>query len=125
MRATRETPADIGVGYTPPMTGRRKKGTGSGRYDERLIAARVEARRRVRRVEVKQICAELGMEKWDWSRKVRNDRSSFSIAELSRIAELLEGPTGWPFVDEQIGELLDLRATRTRRGPKRNPPESR
>ena len=108
-------------GYTPAMSGRRKKTVSTGRYDERLIAARVDARRRAMNVEVKQMCAELGIEKWDWSRKIRGDRSSFSISELSKIADLLQAPTGWPFVDEQIGQILELQATRTRRNQKKNP----
>ena len=103
------------------MSGRRKKTVSTGRYDERLIAARVDARRRAMNVEVKQMCAELGIEKWDWSRKIRGDRSSFSISELSKIADLLQAPTGWPFVDEQIGQILELQATRTRRNQKKNP----
>jgi hypothetical protein len=101
----------------------KKKELATGRYDERLIAARVEARRRAKRVEVKAMCADLGIEKWDWSRKVRLDNSSFSIAELSRIAEILDAPPGWPFLDESLGLLIEM-AARRRRFPKQDEPIS-
>lgn len=85
----------------------KKTSSGGGRYDEREIAARVEALRRARGVEIKRICADLGMEKWDWSRKVRLDRSSFTIEELGKIAELLKAPMGWPFIPIEVGEILE------------------
>ena len=94
--------------YTRAMSPGRKRDRGSGgRYDEREIAARVEKRRKAKRMEVKALCAELGIEKWDWSRKVRLDRSAFTIAELGKIADILEAPPGWPFVAEEVGELLE------------------
>jgi hypothetical protein len=95
----------------------KRKELATGRFDERLIAARVEARRRAKGIEVKAICAEIGMEKWDWSRKVRLDNSSFSIAELSKIAEILDAPPGWPFLDESLGMMIEMSARR-RRFPK-------
>lgn len=104
---TRGTRPDRERDYSPAVPGRKKSPAAGGRYDEREIAARVEALRRARGVEVKAICAHLGMEKWDWSRKVRLDRSSFTIDELGRIADFLAAPVGWPFVPTELGEILD------------------
>jgi hypothetical protein len=92
--------------YTPPVPSKTKV-SGSGRYDEKEIAARVDKLRKARGVEVKVICAAIGLEKWDWSRKVRLDRSSFSIEELSRIADYLSAPPGWPFLPAELGEVLE------------------
>jgi hypothetical protein len=104
MKPTRSGAGAGGGDYSPRVPA--KKGRG-GRFDEREIAARVEKLRRDRGVEVKAICAAIGLEKWDWSRKVRLDRSSFSIAELGLIADYLDAPTGWPFVATEVGQLLD------------------
>ena len=94
--------------YTRAMSPGRKADRGSGgRYDEREIAARVDKRRKARGVEIKALCAELGIEKWDWSRKIRLDRSAFTIAELGKLADILEAPTGWPFIAEEVGMILD------------------
>lgn len=105
MSATRRDPGTDGRRYADGVAG--KKGRAGGRFDEREISARVEKLRRDRGVEVKEICAAVGLEKWDWSRKVRLDRSSFSIQELGLIADYLDAPTGWPFVALEVGMLLD------------------
>lgn len=77
------------------------------RYDMREICARVERRRRERKLEAKQAAGILGLKKWDWSRKVNNKGSTFTLAELAILADALEAPTGWPFVDERLGHALD------------------
>jgi hypothetical protein len=94
-------------GYVPRVPGKRSKPSDGGRYDEREIAARVEKLRKGRKVEVKTICAAVGLEKWDWSRRVRLDRSSFTIPELSAIADYLHAPIGWPFIAEETGYLIE------------------
>lgn len=85
----------------------KKRDLPAGRYDIREIAVRIEKRRVARNVEVKEICAAIGMEKWDWSRKVRLDRSEFYLGEIGRIADFLDGPLGWPMIPEEVGALLE------------------
>jgi hypothetical protein len=106
MSPTRGPTRPPGDGYSPRVPAKKGRSPG-GRFDEREISARVEKLRRDRGVEVKEICAAIGLEKWDWSRKVRLDRSTFSIRELGLIADYLDAPTGWPFVAPEVGQLLD------------------
>lgn len=91
--------------YAPEVGGKRNR-EWLGRYDLREIGARIDKRRRQRKLAVKEICADLGLAKWDWSRKVRRDGSAFTIEECGRIADLLDAPPGWPFLPEEVGEAL-------------------
>ncbi len=77
-----------------------------GRYDPREIAARIDKRRRQRGLSVRAMCETVGLQRWDWSRKVRLDGSSFTLDEIGRIADVLEAPPGWPFLPEEIGEMV-------------------
>jgi hypothetical protein len=88
--------------YRADVAGRKKKRAPDtvGRYDLREITARVDKLRRQRSVPAKVIYADLGMDRWDWSRKVRQAGSSFTIEELGRIADLLDAPAGWPFIPD-------------------------
>lgn len=71
------------------------------------IARRVERERVTRGVEVKTVCADIGMGKDEWSRKVRATRSTFSVMELGILADLWACPVGWPFVDAERGKALE------------------
>lgn len=96
--------------YNDAVSARRKtRPRGGGRYDLHLISARITQRRKQLGIEAKEIYAAMGLEKWDWSRKLRLDGSSFTIEELGKIAEILypEGGTGWPFIDAALSEFLD------------------
>lgn len=75
----------------------------------REIGARIDRRRRQLRREVKEVCAEMGLQRWDWSRKVRTDGSFFTIEECGFLADLFDAPVGWPFVAEEVGEALRRR----------------
>lgn len=91
--------------YALTVGGKRKRHL-PGRYDMREIGARVDKRRRQLGREVKDVCAEMGIKKWDWSRKVRADGSSFTVEECGFLADLFEAPPGWPFISEDLGEAI-------------------
>lgn len=84
----------------------QKNKTG-GRYDIREITVRVDRLRAKRGVEAKDIYTLLGIDKSTWSNKMKMKRSALSIVEVGIIADFLDAPTGWPFIDERFGEYLD------------------
>jgi hypothetical protein len=95
------------------MTFTRKREPLKGtRFDMREIVLRVEKLRTKRGVTVKNICDQLGIERWDYSRKVRVVQTKFTIEELGLIADAVEEisgksvPIGWPFLSEEIAEFL-------------------
>jgi hypothetical protein len=91
-----------GVAYGSDVARKRNKQLPTGRYDLLEIAARVEKRRKQRKVAAKALYGDLHLAKWDWSKKVRNKGSSFTVAELGLIADLLDAPPGWPFLPEEF-----------------------
>jgi hypothetical protein len=91
--------------YAQPVGGKRKRAL-PGRYDLREIGARIDKRRRQLGREVKDVIAEMRIQKWDWSRKVRADGSAFTIEECGFLADLFDAPPGWPFLSEEAGEML-------------------
>jgi len=86
------------------MSSRRRTGV---RYTLEEINARIERRRKSRRVPIKQLCAVLEIDEGSYSRKVNLDRSSFRIDEISLIAEELAAPIGWPFIDEDLAQFFE------------------
>lgn len=107
MGATQHSRTPGGSGYVLQMPKKRPSRGAGGRYDEVEIGRRIDRLRRDRGVEVKTICSALGLEKWDWSRKVRHKGSSFSIEEVARVADYLSAPYGWPFVPEEVGRMIE------------------
>jgi hypothetical protein len=101
---TRENP------YAPGLMGGPKKREHGGRYDMREIAARVDRRRKQRGVTAKELYVDLGLERWDWSKKIRNAGSSFTVEELGRIADLLDAPPGWPFLSDDFWNAREVPA---------------
>lgn len=71
------------------------------------INARIERRRAERGVTVKALCDAIGIEHYDYSRKIRLKGSSWTILEISRIADHLDAPTGWPFLTDELAEMVD------------------
>jgi hypothetical protein len=98
---------------------RRRIFVPGGRYSPFDIGRRVENRRRDLGVTVAELCAVLDFDKADWSRKWRCSGSSFTIAEVSVIADYLKAPVGWPFIPEEMAELLERMTPRQAAAPAR------
>ncbi len=69
------------------------------RYDHDVIARRVEMARQKRGMLVKDLAEAAGLQMWAWYKKSRRANSTFTLAELSAIADALDAPEGWPFVE--------------------------
>lgn len=69
------------------------------RYDHDVIALRVEKARQVRGMLVKDLADAAGLQAWAWYKKTRRAGSTFTLEELSHIADALGAPEGWPFVE--------------------------
>lgn len=89
--------------YSPRVAKKRKA---EGPYTMDLIVARVEARRREMKLTAKAVYTELGLQQWDWSRRI-NQITPFTVDELSRLCVLLEGGTGFPFIDTTASDIID------------------
>jgi transcriptional regulator with XRE-family HTH domain len=88
---------------------KRKRQLAVGRYDERLIACRIEELRKRRGVSARELCARIGMGESDYSRKARCI-VSFSLAQYETIATILDAPLGWPFVSVEVARVCDALA---------------
>ena len=82
-----------------------------GPYQPAIIVARVEARRRELGLAAKSVYTKLGLEKWDWSRRI-NLKVPFTVGELSKLCVILSGGTGFPFVDPVVSEIIDAQRGR-------------
>lgn len=82
----------------------RPKAIGT-RFDQREIAIRVQKLRERREVEPKALYDLIGIGKGEYSRKERGI-TPWTLWEISKIADLLDAPPGWPFVTETEGEHL-------------------
>jgi hypothetical protein len=73
------------------------------------IVRRIEQLRMARGISVSEMCAKMGpnYERWDWSRKVRRELSEFTVGELGVIADILQAPLGWPFLDASAGAAIE------------------
>jgi transcriptional regulator with XRE-family HTH domain len=88
---------------------KRKRQLAVGRYDERVIACRIEELRKKRGVSARELCARIGMGESDYSRKARCI-VSFSLAQYETIATVLDAPLGWPFVTDDVARAFDALA---------------
>lgn len=69
------------------------------RWTLEVVTARVIARMKERNVPVKAACAALGIDAPSFSRKANLDRSGFTIDEFAQLADMLDAPPGWPFIE--------------------------
>ena len=76
------------------------------RFDHDEIAARVEQARVRQGMQVKDLCAAARLAPFAWYKKTRRSGSTFTLDELSAIAEALDAPPGWPFVEREVGEAM-------------------
>lgn len=97
--------------------GKRRRGPAGVRYDLKVITSRIKHRMEAQGVPVKVMCDVLGIERWDWSRKVNITDSSFNYREISLIADRLDAPVGWPFIDEALSELFEAYLERIKKDP--------
>lgn len=75
------------------------------RFSRREISDRIEQMRIARGLTAKQVYMALGMEKWNWSRKI-NTKVPFDLDDIARVAEFFEAPPGWPFIDDKSAYAL-------------------
>jgi hypothetical protein len=88
----------------------------SKRFDAETISKRVESARVGADLEVKEISARVGMSHWSWYKKAAAD-VPWSLEELQKIGDELAAPTLWPFVDWEVGVVLDRYLGRTAANP--------
>jgi hypothetical protein len=70
-----------------------------GRFDYEQIVRRVEEHRARVGMPAKQLYEAVGLSGDKWYRKVRGQGSTFTLDEFGAIADVLEAPEGWPFVE--------------------------
>lgn len=78
-----------------------------GRFDPREIAARVDRLIKVSGKTPKFIYETLKISKGNWSNKIHNIGTTFTIGELDEIATILNAPPGWPFLDDTMIAILE------------------
>lgn len=88
------------------MPGNKQKRPTGGVYDDKEVGRRIDDRRIELGLQVKDVLAELGWDKGEYSRKTRGLTPLF-LGECSKLFVLLKGWTGFPFVDKAEGSILD------------------
>lgn len=88
------------------MPGKKRRIAVGGRYDERVIAARIDSYRRERGMEIKEFCTRIGWGKWDYTRKIKQAITPMDVWEYNMAAEILRMPYGAPFIDTVIAERI-------------------
>ena len=88
------------------MPGNRAKRPKGGVYDDKKVGKRIDDRRIELGIEVKDVCEDLDWDKGEYSRKTRG-LTPLYLGECSRLFVLLKGWTGFPFVDQAQGAVLD------------------
>lgn len=84
----------------------RKPPLVKGRYDMSQILDRIEHLRHKRRLQRKDIAISVGISEAQFSKKMRQHLSTFTLEEIGAIADVLEAPPGWPFLDTESTDLL-------------------
>lgn len=67
------------------------------RYEQ--IVQRVERAREEKAISTKALAEQVGITGSAWYRKLRDNGSRFTLDEFGAIAEALDAPEGWPFVE--------------------------
>lgn len=84
-----------------------KKRPAGGDFDERIIGLRIDSARVDAGLEVKELCDLMEWNKSEYTRKVTNAETALWPGEASRLRRLLKKPTGWPYLDEALGRIID------------------
>lgn len=112
--ATRVRPPRKRRPYTPgTVVSSWKKRPVGGDFDERVIGLRIDVARGVAGLEVKQLCDLMGWNKSEYTRKVVNAQTALWPGEASKLKKILKKPTGWPYIDEAVGLLIDAHPRNT------------
>ncbi len=76
------------------------------RYSTVDVCQRIESMREKLGLMQKDVAAAIGALESQYSKKIRNHLSSFTVDEIGAVAELFQAPPGWPFIDEESARLL-------------------
>jgi hypothetical protein len=101
------------------VPGGKKKNLSGGPYDVVQIARKIELRRRALGIPAKRLADAIGVYESGWSKKVNSRGSTFSVQEISIIAQELGAETGWPFIDDALAAMLDAHLGRKPASPPR------
>jgi hypothetical protein len=69
----------------------------AGRYPLRVLTAEIETARRKLGINVKTAAADAGVGRKVWYKKRDMDGSSFTLEDISLLAEAWDAPEDWPF----------------------------
>ena len=75
------------------------KRTRRARFDYAQIVERIEEAREKRGRSTKALGEAVGLSGSAWYRKLHRRGSTFTLEEFGSIAEALDAPEGWPFVE--------------------------
>jgi hypothetical protein len=89
------------------VPGSKRKRPPGGFYDERAIGLRVDQARVNARLEVKQLCDLMGWHKSEYTRKITKPATPLWPGEASKLKVIFRKPTGWPYIDETLGLIID------------------
>jgi transcriptional regulator with XRE-family HTH domain len=71
--------------------------TTPARFQDEIVAGRIRRARERAGLTKKQLAEKASVETWSYLKK-ESGRLSFSLAEISRIADALDAPMPWPFL---------------------------
>lgn len=94
----------------------KKKGPQGLRFDPVVITSRIKRRVEASEIPAKALYDLLGIEKWVWSKKINFNESSFNYREISILADTLDAPVGWPFIDDDWAEDFQAYMDRRKKG---------
>jgi predicted transcriptional regulator len=79
------------------------------RYTHEAVAKRIAEAVKQAGLTNKEVADRAAIPLDRWSRKIRVAGNSFTLEEVSRVADALEAPDGWPFVDwDYAAEMAKL-----------------
>lgn len=79
------------------------------RYPDQVIADRMEQARIAKDLTVEQAADLIGLGASSWYKKT-DHVTAFKVAECGLFAAAIGAPTGWPFLDWTVGEMIDQMA---------------
>jgi hypothetical protein len=76
------------------------------RFPRKIIVDRIEDALARNDLTVKQIAKSFNLTVWSIYKKL-GEKAPFSVEELDLIGQILSAPTGWPFIDWDLGLAID------------------
>jgi transcriptional regulator with XRE-family HTH domain len=80
------------------------------RYSDEAVAERIDRARKQLGLTNKELAGKVGILEASWSRKMRGQGNTFTLTEIAAVADALEAPAGWPFVDWEYAEAMQRTA---------------